>query len=136
MSKYLLTNAGVLVNNVDLSNHAFSLDTPESAEQVDVSGFSATRTREFLPGVIDQTITIGFLQDFAGSSVHETLSALFASGTTFPLKVYAVGTTGTNFGGTASIYEYNGLQGELNARGEVPATFKPASNSLFAWSTA
>ncbi len=135
MSKYLLTNAGVLVNSVDLSNHAFSLDTPEEAEQVDVSGFSATRTREFLPGVIDQTITIGFLQDFAGSSVHDTLNGLFSGTSTFPIKVYAVGTTGTNFGGTASLYSYNGLSGELNARGEVSATFKPASNSLFAWSS-
>ncbi len=136
MSKYLLTNAGVVIGSTDLSNHAFSLDTPEEAEQVDVSGFSSTSTREFLPGVIDQTITIGFLQDFAGSSVHATLEPLFSSGTTFAIKVYAVGTTGTNFGGTASLYSYNGLSGELNARGEVSATFKPASNTLFAWATA
>ncbi len=134
MSKYLLTNAGVLIDNNDFSNHSFSLDTPEEAEQVDVSGFSSTRTREFLPGVIDQTITIGMLQDFG--TVHPVLSALFASGTTFPIKVYAVGTTGHNFGGTATLYTYNGLSGDLNARGEVEATFKPASNSLFSWATA
>lgn len=140
MAKYLLTNAKVTIGTTDLSGHAFSLDTPESAEQVDVSGFSATRTREFLPGVIDQTITIGFLQDFGTASVHQTLQPLFASGSAFAISIQPDATAGTSdtnpwFGGSANMYEYNGLSGELNARGEVSATFKPSTNSLFAWST-
>jgi len=59
MSKYLLTNAKVTVNGVNLSNFAFSLDTPDEKEQVDVSGFNPNGTREYLPGLRDQTITVG-----------------------------------------------------------------------------
>jgi len=141
MAKYLLTNAKVMVGTTDLSDHAFSLDTPEEAEQVDVSGFSPTRTREFLPGVITQTVTIGFLQDFGSSSVHNTLQPLFASGSAFAFYVQPDATNGTSdtnpiFGGSAALYSYNGLSGELNARGEITATFLPATNTAFAWSTA
>lgn len=139
MAKYLLTNARVVVGSTDLSDHAFSLDTPEETEQVEVSGFNATRTREFLPGLIDQTITIGFLQDFASSNVHATLQPLYSGGSIFAMYVqpFASGTDAQNpkFGGSAVIYSYNGLSGELNARGEVTATFKPAPGASFAWST-
>ena len=61
MAKYLLTNGKVFINGKDLSDHAFSIDTPDEREEVDVSGFSPSGTREFLPGVRDQTITIAFL---------------------------------------------------------------------------
>ena len=51
MAKFLLTDVRVVVNGRDLSDHAVSVDTPSSKEQVDVSGFSPTGTREFLPGL-------------------------------------------------------------------------------------
>jgi hypothetical protein len=124
VAKYINTDVKVVVNNVNLSDHAFRVSTPAEKEQVDVSGFSATGTREFLPGVADQTIEVSFLQDFGTNSVHQTLEPLFRLGTTFPL-----------FGGTASLFTYNGLDGELNARGELAATFKPAAGSRFAWGT-
>lgn len=140
MAKYINTDVKVVVNNRNLSDHAFRVSTPSEKEQVDVSGFSATGTREFLPGVADQTIEVSFLQDFGTNSVHQTLEPLFRSGTTFPLFVQPdsdAGTSASNpiFGGTASLFTYNGLDGELNARGEVSATFKPAAGSSFAWGT-
>ena len=51
MSKFLLNDVRVVVNSVNLSDHAFNIDTPSEKEQVDVSGFSPTGTREFLPGL-------------------------------------------------------------------------------------
>ncbi len=140
MAKYINTDVKVVVNNRNLSDHAFRVSTPSEKEQVDVSGFSATGTREFLPGVADQTIEVSFLQDFGTNSVHQTLEPLFRSGTTFPLFVQPdsdLGTSAANpiFGGTASLFTYNGLDGELNARGELTATFKPAAGSSFAWGT-
>ncbi len=77
MSKFLNVSDKVVVNNQDLSNHAFRVDSPQTKEQVDVSGFSNTLTREFLAGLEDATITIGFLQDFGTSSVHATLYPLY-----------------------------------------------------------
>lgn len=140
MAKYINTDVKVVVNNRNLSDHAFRVSTPSEKEQVDVSGFSATSTREFLPGVADQTIEVSFLQDFGTNSVHQTLEPLYRLGSAFPLFVQPdsdIGTSATNpiFGGTASVFTYNGLDGELNARGEVTATFKPAAGSSFSWGT-
>jgi hypothetical protein len=141
MPKYLLTNAKVTVGGTDLSRFAFSLDTPETKEQVDVSGFNPTGTREYLPGQSDQTITIGFLQGFGSSEPHRVLQPLYSSGTSFAISVQAdataaVGPGNPTFGGTASLYEYNGMAGQLNARGELTATFKPATGTGFQWGTA
>lgn len=140
MGKQILTNGFVSINNVDLSDHAFSLDTPDTKEQVDVSGFNANGNKEFLPGQRDQTLTIGFLQDYAASKVHQTLKALYEGNTDFPFTVAPAGSTlsATNPGwsGTANIYEYNGLSGQLNSRLEFTATLRPANGNTWAWATA
>lgn len=140
MAKFVFTKGKVVVNNVDLSDHAFGVDTPQEKEQIDISGFSATGTKEFAPGATDQTIEVKFLQDFAASSVHATLNPLYTGGSSFPIYVMpdqTLGTSATNpkYGGTATLYSYNGLSGDLNARGEITATFKPASGSSFTWGT-
>lgn len=141
MGKFLLTNAKIVVGGSDLSNFAFSLDTPDTREQVDVSGFNPNGTREYLPGQRDQSIVIGFLQGFGSGEPHRVLQPLYAAGTTFAISVQPDATAGTSsanpwFGGTAALYEYDGLNGQLNARAEITATFRPASNTGFEWATA
>src|SRR5262245_60827589 len=140
MTKFLLTNAKVTVGASDLSTFAFSLDTPSDREEVDVSGFNPNGTREYLPGLRDQSIVVGFLQGFGTNEPHSVLYPLFQSGSAFPIAVQpdataAVGPANPKFGGTASIYSYNALSGELNARGEIQVTFRPATNTGFTWST-
>jgi hypothetical protein len=141
MAKYLLTNAKIMVNGTDLSRFGFSLDTPDTREQVDVSGFNPTGTREYLPGQRDQTITIGFLQGFGTGEPHRVLQPLYESGTTFALSIQSDATQppgpgNPTFGGTASLFDYNGMAGQLNARGEITATFRAATGSGFEWGTA
>jgi len=139
MGKFVSTDWRVVVNNQDLSDHAFNVDAPQEREQVDVSGFGGSR--EFLPGQEDSTLTIQFLSDFGSNSVHATLYPLFSTvGTTFPVYVQPFngdGTSDTNplFGGTASLFSYNGGAATLNERGELTAEFKPAPNSQFQWGT-
>lgn len=140
MGKFINQNIVVKVNNVDLSDHAFSVDLPASREQIDVSGFNATGAKEFLPGATDQTVTIGFLQDFAASKVHQTLEPLYTNSSTFLLQIWPAGsvTSSTNpvFQGTSAMFEYNGLSGELGARSEITATFKSADAlAPLAWAT-
>jgi hypothetical protein len=140
VTKSLLNSVKVVVNNVDLSKWAFDIDTPDTKAQVDVSGFSATLTKEYLPGLADQTITVRFLQDFAVGAVHATLNGLYYGGSTFPIYVQndmTQGTSATNplYGGSANMYEYDGLSGQLEARSEITVTFRPAPNSKFTWGT-
>jgi hypothetical protein len=140
VGKYLLTNAKVTVDGHDLSRFSFSLDTPDEREQVDVSGFNPFGTREYLPGLRDQSIVVGFLQGFGTSEPHAVLQPLYESGTTFAITIQPDATAPVSvgnpkFGGTASLYAYDGLNGQLNARGEITATFRPASGGGFQWGT-
>jgi hypothetical protein len=138
LSKFLLKDVKVMVGTVDLSSHAFNVDTPGTKEQVDVSGFSTTGTREFLPGLADESIVIQFENDFAASQVHATLEPLYRNGTTTLVYVTptsaAVSATNPAFGGQGVLFDYNGLSGALNARSETTATFKPAPGGVFQWS--
>jgi hypothetical protein len=141
MGKYLLTKAKVTVAGTDLSNFAFSLDTPDEREQVDVSGFNIAGTREYLPGQRDQSIVVGFLQGFGSGEPHRVLQPLYEGGSPFLLSVLpdasaAPGVGNPSFSGTAQLYAYDGLNGQLNARGEIQATFRPATGAGFQWGTA
>ena len=142
MAQFAATDVKVVVRGIDLSDHADSVDTPEEKEQIDVSGFSPTGAKSFVPGTNDQTIEVEFLQDFASQKVHNILYPLFTSGTTFGIYVQpdsdaGSGTTNPTFGGTAQLYSYNGLGGaSLNEAVKITATFKPASGATFVWGTA
>jgi hypothetical protein len=88
MAKDVLKDVKILVNSVDLSDHAHSIEMPSAAEEVDVSSFGSSGYKEFIPGLRDATVTIGFFNDHAAASVADTIQPLAASGGTFPLKIW------------------------------------------------
>lgn len=141
MAKFILQDATVSVNGVDLSDHAFSLDLPQTRDQVDVSGFNSTGAKSFLPGSTDETATVGFRQDFAASKVHATLFALYQNSSTFALIIKptsaSVSATNPAFSGTAALFEYNGLSGNLGDASDISVVFKTADNTApLKWNTA
>lgn len=135
----------VLVDGKDLSNWADVVDTPQTKDEVDVSGFNSNHSREFLQGNEDATISITFIQDYGTNGPHAVLYPLYASGSQFPIRVQpfsseangGTSSSGTNpwFGGTSQMFEYNGGAATLNEVQKFTAPFKPAPNSTFAWST-
>ena len=140
MPKFISNLWTVMVNETDLSDHAFNIDAPQEKEQIDVSGFG--RSREFLQGLEDATLTVQFLTDFGTPSVHSVLYPLYTSGSAFPVWVRSnsssPGTTGAEnpaFGGSAVLFSYNGGAAALGERAELTAEFKPAPNSQFEWGT-
>ncbi len=139
MAKTLLTDVYISINGVDLSDHGFGVSTPQTREQVDVSGFNSTGAKEFLAGSREDSLTVNFLQDFASSKVHATLNPLFANNSTFGIEVRPTSTvvsaTNPRFWGTASIYSYTGLDGQISARSEIVAEFKAATVAGFVWAT-
>jgi len=113
----------VRVNNVNLSNHAFDVQITDEKDQIDVSGFSPTGRREFLPGNQDQTIAVSFLMDFDSGSVHPTIWPLYEGGSSFPILVQPdsdAGTSSTNptYSGTAVVFQYS-PSATLNERLEM-----------------
>lgn len=136
MGKILLNSAVVLVAGKDLSNYAFSLDTPDERDQVDVSGFNPTAASEFLPGKRVQSAAIGFVNDYAGTAgPHQTLQPLYESGTSFAISIQPDPNAAQYLKGTVSMFSYNGISGQLGARAELTATFSPAPNATLAWGT-
>ena len=139
MAKFLSTDWKVMVNNVNLSNHAFDVAIASEKEQIDVSSFSPTGTREFLPGLEDQGVTVQFLNDFGSGSVYATIEPLYRLGSSFPFFVQPdsdAGTSATNpiFGGTANVFTFP-MTGTLNERAEMSVEFKPSANARFSWGT-
>ena len=137
MAKSIATHWKVVVNNVDLSNHAFGVEGVDEKEKIDVSGFGGTK--EYLPGVRDQTVTVSFLNDRASGSVHATIKPLYEGGSVFPFYVLpnsAAGTSDTNplFGGSASVYMFP-FGASLDEREEMEIEFSPATSAGFAWGT-
>jgi hypothetical protein len=138
MAKQIARLWKVMVAGVNLSDHAFSVEGVDEKEKIDVSGFGGTK--EYLPGVRDQTVTVGFLQDRASGSVFETLRGLYEGGSVFDFYVVpnsTLGTTPSNmkYGGSASINSFP-FGAALDEREEVEIEFWPSSPSGFAYSTA
>lgn len=137
MAKQVARLWKVVVNNVNLSDHAFGVEGVDEKAKVDVSGFGGTK--EYLPGVRDQTVTISFLQDRAAGSVYATLKPLYEGGSIFPFYVVpdsTLGTSATNplFGGSASLNAFP-FGAQLDEREEVEIEFWPATSSGFSWGT-
>lgn len=141
MGKFINKDIVVSVNGTTLSDHAFNVDAGAERDQIDVSGFNSTGAKSFLPGATDETVTVQFLQDFAAGSVHATLEPLYRNSSTFALilKPTSSSTSATNpaFQGTAALFSYTGLSGNLGDRSEITAVFKSADAlAPLAWATA
>lgn len=139
MAKFLLTDGFVSINGTDLSDHAHGLDTPQERERVDVSGFNSAGTKEFLPGSKEESATVQFRQDFASSKVHAVVEPLFRNNSTFAFEIRptsgSVSATNPRFWGTASMFQYNGLSGDISGVGEVSVELRPATATGFVWAT-
>ena len=139
MAKFAATDVYVAVNGQNISDWVFSVDLPDTKEQIDVSGFNPTSSREYVPGTRDQSITLGVLQDFGSTQIHQTLQPLYANNTEFLIEVRPTSSarSATNpwYGGSANMYEYDGLNAQLNNRAEIQVVIRPSTNHVWAWAT-
>jgi hypothetical protein len=87
MAKTILQTTTVLVNGVDLSDHAQSVNVEGTGTEVDVTSMGGNGYTETLVGLKDASITVNWFQDFAAGEVHATLNALWASNTPFVVEV-------------------------------------------------
>lgn len=140
MSKFAATDVYVLLNGQNISDWVVSVDLPDVKNQIDVSGFNPTGSQEFVPGSRDQSITLGILQDFGSTMIHQLLNPLYVNNTVFAVEVRptsgARSATNPWYGGSAQMYGYDGLNAQLNNRAEIAVTLRPASSAVWAWATA
>jgi hypothetical protein len=74
MARIVLTDAKVTINGVNLSDHIASITLNESADVVETTAFSSTAAKTRVAGLRDNSVTLEFHQDFASSSVEQTIN--------------------------------------------------------------
>jgi hypothetical protein len=128
MARLVLTNVEVTIAGVDLSNHIASVSLGSTYDVIETTAFAgvsgaagnvplAAKTRT--AGLVDNSVTLEFHQDFATASVEQTIYPLL--GTEVAVVVQPV--AGTPFGPTNPTYSFqavisewtplNGAVGEL-----------------------
>ncbi|SRR6266581_623410 len=84
MAQFVFTNGYVLLNAVDLSNHATRIKVEDDVDLVDKTAMGNVGKAR-LGGLRDWSMEFELQQDFVGGSVDATLSALM--GTSFSVEV-------------------------------------------------
>lgn len=140
MAKFVLRDGFIQVNSVDLSDHCSSVTVESTAEDVDLTAFTTAGYREIGQGFKDATITATFFQDYAASSVHQTLQPLYDGGGTFSVHVKAsqaaTSTTNPRMSlGTARIFSYSPLAGGVGDASSFDATFRNAGTAGLTYGT-
>ena len=126
MAKHVLTNAGLVVNSVDLSNHVKKVTVDSKADEIDVTAMGDTAKQTAI-GLSDDSFAVDFFQDYASSEVDATLWPI-KGGSQFLVTAYTSGTTAS---GTAPKYyatcilpSYTPLDGDIGAANMVSVMFK------------
>lgn len=126
------TNAKVIVNGVDLSDHTTSVTVETTRDEVDVTAMGAVQ-KVVTPGLGDGTISATFLQDYAAGSVDATLQGLSTTTTPFVVEVRPVNaarsTTNPAYVMTCLMYGYPPIGGSVGDALTVDVSFRNAAQT-------
>lgn len=138
MAITVLTNASVVFNSVDLSDHVESVEIDYSYDDVEVTAMGAT-AHSFAPGLRNDKITVNFYQDFAAAKVDQTLNGYLGSATGATLVVKPVATTvstvNPSYTMTATIYSYQPISGKVGEASMTQCEFRPAAGGYIVRAT-
>ena len=104
MAKLVLTDAKVVINSVNLSDHITNITLDSKTDVIETTGFSQT-SKNRVSGLTDNTVTLDFVQDFASSSVEATIYPLV--GTVVAMTVAP--TSGADVITSNPTYSFNAL---------------------------
>ena len=127
MATLVLTDASVVFNSVDLSDHVRQVTLNYSANELDDTAMGAT-TESKKGGLKKWSADVEFNQDFTGSSVDATLFPLVGSTATLTIKPVnsAVSATNPRFFGTALLSDYPPLGNSVGDLATTTAKFVSA----------
>ena len=117
MARIVLTNCYVLFGSTDLSDHISSVSLSSTYDIVETTAFGSTaKTR--VAGLTDNSVSLEFHQDYATSSVEQTIYPLLGTASAVIVKPNGASTSAFNPSYTCSaiISEWtpiNGSVGEL-----------------------
>lgn len=121
MATFVLTDANVLINSIDLSDRVKAVTIEYSAEMQDDTTMGAG-TRTMIPGLLNWSIEVEMVQDFASGKVDATMFPLVGA-VNFPVLVRptsgALSATNPEFQGDSIVESYPPLG---NTVGEIATT--------------
>jgi hypothetical protein len=139
MAKLVLTNAMVLVNSVDISNHVSQVDLDDARAEVDVTTMG-DNNNEIVLGLGDATITITVFNDYAAASIDSQMWPLHITNTPFVVEVRPVNaarsTSNPAYTMTSLLPHYKPISGGIGAAVSTDLTFRNASQAGMARATA
>jgi hypothetical protein len=130
MARIVLTNASVVFGTTDLSDHIASITLNSTFDIVETTAFGNTaKTR--VAGLADNSVTFEFHQDYATSSVEQTIYPLLGTAVSVVAKPVAGTTTTINPQYTFStlVSEWTPLNGSVGELATASVTW-PISGAI------
>ena len=114
MSTFMLNNASVTINSVDLSTYVTSVTLSQSADSLEDTAMGDT-SRSYIGGLKSGTVDIEFNADFAASKTEATIFPLVGTSTAVVVKPVAASVSATNPSYTfnAIVTEWDTLNGSV-----------------------
>jgi len=132
MAKIVLTDAKITINSVILSSSISSVTLDTKEDVIETTGFGAAggaKTR--VGGLLDNSVTFEFFQDFAASNTEATIYPLI--GTVVAIVVQptsaVVGATNPTYSFNAVVSEWSPLKGGIGALATVSVSW-PISGAI------
>ena len=95
MSTFMLSNASITINSVDLSSYVTSITLSQSADSLEDTAMGDT-SRSYIGGLKSGTVDIEFNADFAAAKTEATIFPLVGTSTAVVVKPVAASVSATN----------------------------------------
>lgn len=129
MAKIILTDVEVTINSVNLSSSIASVTLNSNADYVQTTGFGST-AKSGLAGLIENSVTLEFHQDYASSSVEATIFPLIGTNTTVVVSpTSTVSATSPSYTFSCSVVEWQPLNGAVGELATASVTW-PISGAI------
>ncbi|HEX6968604.1 MAG TPA: radical SAM protein [Micromonosporaceae bacterium] len=127
MATFAFTDASVVVNSVDLSDHVRQVTLNVQADELDDTAMGDT-FRSRIGGLKDWSVSLEFNNDFAASEVDATLWPLLGTTTTITIKPTSGSVSATNpsYSGSVLVSQVNPLSGSVGDLATVSVTWQGA----------
>lgn len=125
MAVFVLKNASVTVNSVDLSAYVTSVTVDYQIDSVETTSMGATG-HTFVGGLQSSSIQVNFNQDFAATKTEATLFPLVGTTTSVVVKADSAAVSATNPSYTCSGFfaGYTPIAGAVGDLAALQATFQ------------
>lgn len=131
MARIVLTDVQVLINtSTDISDHVASVTLNSTVNEVQTTAMGNTAITR-VGGLLDNSVTLEFHQDFASNSIESIIYPLIGSTTAMRIKPTssATGATNPQYQFTALVTEWTPISGAVGELSTASVTW-PISGTI------